>query len=93
VLAIPIFLCLLMGPHARWVKRFLPSTANRVVFVVIIVAVIVALIVQGAGGVTHGDREGYFDLTFAVLCGIALHRFVYEWWLRSQVQQPPGTRE
>lgn len=80
------------GTHARWVKRFLPSTANRVVFVVILVAVTVALIVQGAGGVTQEDRGGYFDLTFAVLCGAALHRFVYEWWLRSQVQHPPAPR-
>jgi hypothetical protein len=88
VLAIPIFLCLLVGPHARWVKRFLPNTANRVVFVVIIAAVIVALIVQGASGAAHGDGGGYLNLTFGVLCGAALYRFIYEWWLRTQGPAP-----
>jgi len=88
MLAIPIFLCLLVGPHAKWVKRFLPSTANRIVFVVIVAALIVVWIVQGTGSVTHGDRGGYITLTFAVLCGAALYRFIYDWWLRTPPETP-----
>jgi hypothetical protein len=71
------------------VKRFLPNTANRVVFVVIIAAVIVALIIQGASGVTHGDGGGYLNLTFGGLCGATLYRFVYEWWLRTHGSATP----
>ena len=94
MLATPIFLCLLVGPHARWVKRFLPNTANRVVFVVIIAAVIVALIVQGASGVTHGDGGGYLNLSVSpLLCGAALYRFVYQLWLRTEGQAIPITLE
>jgi xanthine/uracil permease len=88
VLAIPIFLCLLVGPRAKWVKRFLPSTANRIVFVVIVVALIVAWIVEGTGSVSRGDRGGYVILTFAVLCGAALCRFVYDGWPRTQPANP-----
>ena len=88
MLAIPIFICLLMGPRAKWVTKFLPSTANRIVFVVIVLALIVAWIVLGVGSVSHGDRGGYLNLTFAALSGAALYRFIYEWWLRTQ---PPTT--
>ncbi len=88
MLAIPIFACLLMGPRAKWVTKFLPSTANRVVFVLIIVGLIVAWTIQGAGSLTHGDRGGYFNLTLAVLCGGTLYRFIHDWWLRTQ---PPAT--
>jgi len=84
MLAIPIFLCLLFGPRAKWVKRFLPSTANRVVFVLIVVGLIVAWIVQGAGSVNHGDRGGYVNLIFAVLCFFALYRFIHEWWVSAR---------
>ena len=89
MLAIPIFLCLLVGPHAKWVKRFLPSTANRIVFVIIVAALIVAWIVQGTGSVTHRGREGYITWTFAVLYGAALYRFIYDWWLRTPGPKTP----
>ena len=88
MLAIPMFLCLLVGPRAKWVKRFLPSTANRIVFVVIVVALIVAWIVQGTGSLTHGDRGGYVTLAFAVLSGGALYRFIYDWWLKTRPASP-----
>lgn len=88
MLAIPIFACLLMGPRAKWVTKFLPSTANRIVFLVIVIALIVAWSVLAAGSVSHGDRGGYVNLTFAALCGAALYRFIYEWWIRTQ---PPAT--
>lgn len=88
MLAIAIFLCLLMGPNAKWVKRFLPGTANRIVFLVIVVGLILAWLVQGTGSVKHGDHGGYITLTFAVLCGGALYRFIYDWWLRTRPETP-----
>ncbi len=88
MLGLVIFVCLLRGPSAKWVQRFLPSTANRIVFVLLVGVFVVASLFQGAASVAHGDRgEGYFTLTFAVLCIAALFRFVYDWWLR--VRQPP----
>lgn len=87
MLGIIIFVCLCMGPRAKWVKRFLPGTANRVVFVIIVTAMIVAWVIQGVGGVDHGGRGvAYFTLIFAVLFCAGLWRFIYEWWIRSQSQ-------
>ena len=84
-MGIVILICLLTGPNARWVKRFLPNTPNRIVFLIIVIALIVAYTVLGIGSVSHGERgEGYFTLTVAALCGIALYRFIYDWWLRAQ---------
>jgi len=81
-LGIVIFVCLLTGPHARWVRRFLPNTANRVVFVLVVTGIIVAWVVQALGLVKRGRGEEYFPLTFALLCGGALYRFVHVWWVR-----------
>jgi hypothetical protein len=53
-----LFACLLSGPKARWVKRFLPNTANRVVFVIIVGALILALGLQGYKTFTGGTLEG-----------------------------------
>ena len=80
----PIFLCLLFGPRAKWVKRFLPSTANRVVFVLIVVGLIVAWIIEGTGSVNHGGRGGYVNIVFAVLCSFPLYRFIHEWWVNTR---------
>ena len=80
-----IFVCLLTGPHARWVKRFLPNTANRVVFVLIVTGMIVAWVVQGIELMKHGERgQEYFPFAFALLCGGALYRFVHVWWVRTE---------
>ena len=46
-MGVVVLVCLLTGPHARWVKRFLPNTANRAAFVVIVIGIIVSWIVQG----------------------------------------------
>ncbi len=85
-MGIVVFVCLLTGPKARWVKRFLPNTTNRVVFVVIVSGMIVAWVAQGvelmkAGGL---GRDYYFPFTFALLCGGALYRFVHVWWMRPE---------
>jgi hypothetical protein len=81
-----LFACLLSGPKARWVKRFLPNTANRVVFVIIVGALILALGLQGYKTFTGGTLEGgYFPFVEALLCAVALYRFIVEWWLRSPV--------
>jgi hypothetical protein len=76
-----------MGPRAKWAKRFLPNSANRIVFLILVCTLIVVWMVQGVGDVVHGDRgEGYFTVTYAVLCGAALCRFIYEWWMRTPVE-------
>jgi hypothetical protein len=87
-----ILVCLLTGPRAKWVKRFLPNTANRIVFIVIVALGIIASTLQGASSLSHGDRgEGYFTLVFNALCVAALLRFIYDWWLK--VRQPPNVGE
>jgi hypothetical protein len=72
-----VLIVLLFGPRAKWVKRFLPNTANRVVFLVIISGLIV--------GWFEGDRgEGYFSVVLALLCAGFLDRFISEWWLKYE---------
>jgi hypothetical protein len=84
-----VLIVLLFGPRAKWVKRFLPNTANRVVFIVIISALIVGWFVMGVFNVVEADRgEGYFGMAIAVLCGGALYRFISEWWLRGSQALP-----
>ena len=31
-----------------------------------------------------GDRGGYVNLIFAVLCFFALYRFIHEWWVSAR---------
>lgn len=84
-MGIVVFLCLLTGPHARWVKRFLPNTPNRAVFVLIVTGMIVAWIVQGLELMKpHGRGREYFPFTFALLCSGALYRFIHVWWVRPK---------
>jgi ABC-type arginine/histidine transport system permease subunit len=83
-----VLIVLIFGPRAKWVKRFLPNTANRVVFMVIISALIVGWFVMGIINVVEGDRgEGYFSVVLALLCAGALYRFISEWWLKG-AQKP-----
>jgi hypothetical protein len=85
LLAVPLFLCLLIGPHARWVRRFLPDTANRLLFIAIVVALIVASVIEGTTLLHRGQTfGGYFYITQALLCGSALIRFPYIWWFKSE---------
>ena len=84
-MGIVVFACLLAGPHARWVKRFLPTTANRVVFVVIVTGVIVAWLVQGFQFLrTDAHGKEYFPFAYAILCGGAIYRFVHVWWVKPE---------
>jgi hypothetical protein len=72
-MGVGVFVCLLTGPHARWVKRFLPNTANRAMFVIIVTGIIVAWIVQALELMKRDGRgQEYFSLTFALLCSCAL---------------------
>jgi hypothetical protein len=83
-MGVVIFICLLSGPHARWVKKFLPNTTNRILFILIVSGIIVAWIVQAVEVINHGQRgQEYFPLAFAVLCGGALYRFIHVWWVKS----------
>jgi len=83
-MGIVIFICLLSGPHARWVKKFLPNRTNRIVFVLIVSGIIVAWIVQAAEAINRGHRgQEYFPLASAVLCCSALYRFIHVWWIKS----------
>ena len=92
MLAVVLFACLVLGPRAKWVKRILPNTANRIVFVVIVIALAITWMVQGFGTVSHGDKgEGYFTLTFATLCGLSLFRFIYDWWLSAPTSGAPDS--
>lgn len=73
MLLLAILICLLVGPNAKWVKRFLPNNANRIVFVTAITGLVIAWLIQGIGNITHGDRgEGYFTLTLSALSCRAL---------------------
>jgi hypothetical protein len=84
-MGIVIFICLLTGPHTKWVKRFLPNTANRVIFVVIVTGMVAAWIVQGTELINHAKGgEQYFPFACAILCGGALYRFVHVWWVRPE---------
>jgi hypothetical protein len=88
VLIVVVLIVLLFGPRAKWVKRFLPNTANRVVFMVIISALIVGWFVMGILNVVEGDTgEGYFGVGLAMLCAGALYRFISERWLKG-AQEP-----
>jgi hypothetical protein len=79
-----------MGPHAQWVKRFLPNTANRLVFIVIVVALIVASVVVGTNLFHRGETfGGYFYIAQGLLCGGALTRFPYTWWFKSETPTVP----
>jgi hypothetical protein len=76
---------LLSGPRAKWVKRFLPTTANRIVFVALVSLAILASTFQGVDSISRGDQgAGYFTLGFNVLCIAALFRFIYDWWLKAR---------
>jgi hypothetical protein len=89
VLLIIVLIGLLFGPHSKGVKRFLPNTANRVVFMVVMSALIVDWFVMGIIKVVEGDRgEGYFGVALAVLCAGALYRFISEWWLKGAKALP-----
>ena len=84
MLGIVILICLLLGPRAGWVKRFLPTTANRVVFVTIVSALIVVWVVQAIGNLNQGVQgEGYFGLAISAVCAGSLYRFISEWWLKD----------
>ena len=88
-MGVGVFVCLLTGPHARWVKRFLPNTANRAMFVIIVTGIIVAWIVQALELMKRDGRgQEYFPRTFALLCSGALYRFIHVWWVRPGSQQP-----
>lgn len=87
MLAIPLFLCLLMGPHGKWVKRFLPNPVNRIAFISIIVVLIAAPFVEGANLLHRGETfGGYFYISQAILCGATLMRFPYIWWFKAQTK-------
>jgi hypothetical protein len=78
-----LLMCLVMGPRAKWSKRFLPNTINRVLFVVI---VSVLILVGVVGGVENSDRgEGYFTLVMSILLAAGLYRFIAHWWLRGEI--------
>ena len=83
-MGIVIFICLLTGPHAKWVKRFLPNTANRVIFVLIVAGIIAAWIVQGVEIMRHDPGKEYFAFASAILCSGALYRFIHVWWVRPR---------
>lgn len=84
MLGIIVFIVLLSGPHAKWVQKFLPNTANRIVFTVPVAVCIVAWLVVGIGDIATGNRgEGFFSLVLSVLVGAAFYRFVNEWWFKK----------
>jgi hypothetical protein len=79
-----ILIILLVGPRAGWVKRFLPNTANRVVFTVLISALIVTWLGMGIAALLQGAQsDGYIDLVFSLLTAGAFYRFISEWWLKG----------
>jgi len=91
MLGILLIACLIMGPRQRWVKKFLPNTANRVVFTVVIVALIVFSLFQGISVLALGERGlGYYTLAYSVLCIVGLYRFIHVWWIRPPQQNPPS---
>jgi hypothetical protein len=91
VLGLVILLCLILGPRAKWVKRILSSTANRIVFVLIVGAIVVAWIVEGVNTLAQGDRGGgYATLGVAFIFGAALYRFIHDWWLRTKGRASPS---
>jgi hypothetical protein len=85
MLGIIVFVVLLSGPQAKWVKRFLPNTANRIVFTVPIVICIVAWLGFGINDIIVGNRgEGIFSLALSLIVGAAFYRFANEWWLKKK---------
>jgi hypothetical protein len=74
---------LISGPHAKWVKRFLPNNANRIAFVVIVSPLIAGLFIMDIVIVVQGERGGYIGMALSVLCFVALYRFISDWWLKD----------
>lgn len=40
MIGLAILVCLLAGPNGKWVKKFLPTTANRLVFLIIVLFIV-----------------------------------------------------
>jgi hypothetical protein len=84
MLGIIVVICLFLGPKSKVVKRFLPNTANRAVFVAFVSALILLWTVMGISSISSGSpMEGDFDLGFAGLTGIALYRYIAVWWMKG----------
>jgi high-affinity Fe2+/Pb2+ permease len=83
VILIVVLIVLLFGPRAKWVKRLLPNTANRVVFGVVISALILGWTIMGVLNVIKGEsREGYIGVALGLACALLFFRFISEWRLK-----------
>ena len=40
MIGLAILVCLLAGPDGKWVKKFLPTTANRLVFLITVLFIV-----------------------------------------------------
>jgi len=90
VLLIIVFFVLVSGPNAKWVKRFLPDTANRVLFTAAMSALLLGWFVMGVVSIVQGRAgEGLFSIALSVACAAALYPFIAAWWLRPKKDTVP----
>jgi hypothetical protein len=91
MIGLAILVCLLAGPDGKWVKKFLPTTANRLVFLITVLFIVGSGISQGIDSLRHGEKGlGYFSLAMYGLCVLALWRFINSWWINKAVSGERG---
>jgi hypothetical protein len=86
MIGIVIFLCLLAGPNAGWVKKFLPNTATRLVFLALMLLIMALGIEQEIRAIADTATLGCaIAVSIGIISGLfALWRFVNAWWIRSE---------
>ena len=87
MLLIIVLIVLLFGPRAKWINRLLPNKANRMLFGIVISALIIGWTIMGVRNVIQGDTgEGYFGVGLGLACAALFARFVSVWWLKPKME-------